>query len=154
MGCCFLLLGIFPTQGLNLRLLHCKQIPYCWATGEVQINYDISIKWNAWPPEKEWESFYVLICTVSKIIFKSKVYSHMKSILPFCFLFLKREKRKRIYICTYKYRFCLCKDLQSSNNSCFQWGRTREVETEVGVTSAAHIFWYLLNFESWMQTIF
>ena len=23
-----------PTQGSNLRLLHCRQIVYCWATGE------------------------------------------------------------------------------------------------------------------------
>ena len=29
--------GIFPTQGLNLGLLHCRQILYCWATGEASI---------------------------------------------------------------------------------------------------------------------
>ena len=29
MGCHFLLQGIFPTQGVNLHLLHCKQIHYC-----------------------------------------------------------------------------------------------------------------------------
>ena len=35
-GCHFLLLGIFPTQGLNLCLLHCRQILYQipWATRE------------------------------------------------------------------------------------------------------------------------
>ena len=33
-GCHFLLQGIFLTQGLNLRLLHCRQIFYFWATGE------------------------------------------------------------------------------------------------------------------------
>ena len=36
-GCCALLQGILPTQGLNLRLLwllHCRQILYCWANGE------------------------------------------------------------------------------------------------------------------------
>ena len=27
-GCHFLLQGVFPTQGLNLGLLHCKQILY------------------------------------------------------------------------------------------------------------------------------
>ena len=38
MGCHFLLQGIFPTQGLNSRLLHFRQSPaskwilYCWAT--------------------------------------------------------------------------------------------------------------------------
>ena len=39
-GLPFLLQGIFPTQGLNPCLLHCKQILYCWATagggGEAQ----------------------------------------------------------------------------------------------------------------------
>ena len=29
MGCNSLLQGIFPTQGLNLGLLHCRQILYC-----------------------------------------------------------------------------------------------------------------------------
>ena len=28
-GCHALLQGIFPTQGSNLRLLHCRQILYC-----------------------------------------------------------------------------------------------------------------------------
>ena len=28
-GCPFLLQGIFPTQGSNLGLLHCRQTPYC-----------------------------------------------------------------------------------------------------------------------------
>ena len=30
-GCCALLQGSFSTQGLNLGLLHCKWICYCWA---------------------------------------------------------------------------------------------------------------------------
>ena len=34
MGCHALLWGIFPTQGLNLCLLHQRQILYHWATGE------------------------------------------------------------------------------------------------------------------------
>ena len=29
MGSCSLLQGIFPTQGLNPGLSHCRQIPYC-----------------------------------------------------------------------------------------------------------------------------
>ena len=28
-GCCFLLQGIFPTQGLNPGLPHCRQMLYC-----------------------------------------------------------------------------------------------------------------------------
>ena len=35
-GCHALLQGIFLTQGLNLHLLHCRQILYHWATGESQ----------------------------------------------------------------------------------------------------------------------
>ena len=31
-SCHFLLQGIFLTQGLNTHLLHCRQIPYHWAT--------------------------------------------------------------------------------------------------------------------------
>ena len=29
--------GIFPTQGLNLHLLHCKKILYHWATRQAQL---------------------------------------------------------------------------------------------------------------------
>ena len=39
-GCHTLLQGIFPTEGSNqylLRLLHCRQILYCWATSEAWI---------------------------------------------------------------------------------------------------------------------
>ena len=36
-GCCALLQGIFPTQGLNLHLLHYRWILYHWATMEAQI---------------------------------------------------------------------------------------------------------------------
>ena len=36
-GCHALLQGVYPTQGSNsclLQLLHCRWIPYCWATRE------------------------------------------------------------------------------------------------------------------------
>ena len=36
MGCHFLLLGTFSTQGSNPSLLHCRWILYFWATWEVQ----------------------------------------------------------------------------------------------------------------------
>ena len=48
MGCHFLLQGIFLTQGSKpclLGLLHCRQILYCWYTGELfyhEYNYIIS----------------------------------------------------------------------------------------------------------------
>ena len=36
-GCCALLQEIFPTQGSNLGLLHCRRILYCCATGKASI---------------------------------------------------------------------------------------------------------------------
>ena len=41
-GCHFLLQGILPTQGLNLRLwhfLHCGQFLYHWATGDALVSH-------------------------------------------------------------------------------------------------------------------
>ena len=35
-GCPALLQGIFPTQGLNPGLLHCRWILYCLSTSEAQ----------------------------------------------------------------------------------------------------------------------
>ena len=43
-GCHLLLQGIFPTQGWNPRLLHCRQIPYHWATVEAQWEADLELK--------------------------------------------------------------------------------------------------------------
>ena len=42
-GCHFLLQGIFPTQGLNSHLLHCRRILYHWATRKAQILKHCSI---------------------------------------------------------------------------------------------------------------
>ena len=36
-GCHILLQGIFPTQGSNAYLLHCRQLLYHWATREVHV---------------------------------------------------------------------------------------------------------------------
>ena len=33
-GCHALLQGVFPTEGSNLGVRHCRQIFYCWASGE------------------------------------------------------------------------------------------------------------------------
>ena len=40
-GCPFLLQKIFPTQGSNLGLLHCRQILYHWATREAQSAHQV-----------------------------------------------------------------------------------------------------------------
>ena len=46
-----LLQGIFPTQGLNPHLLHCRRILYCWAIREAPANqhhwaFYVLTKWN------------------------------------------------------------------------------------------------------------
>ena len=43
-----LLQGIFPTQGLNLCLLHCRWIFYLWATGEDPIWQHMSLMLEPW----------------------------------------------------------------------------------------------------------
>ena len=43
-GCHFLLQGIFPPQGSNPQLLHCRRILYRWATGEALKCSDLSLK--------------------------------------------------------------------------------------------------------------
>ena len=45
-GCHFLLQGIFPTQGSNLHLLHCRQIIYCWATREALLSLRFQLKYH------------------------------------------------------------------------------------------------------------
>ena len=41
---CHALQGIFPTQGSNPGLLHCRQILYHWATREVHVEYKFNFK--------------------------------------------------------------------------------------------------------------
>ena len=36
-GCHALLQGIFPTQGWNSHLRHCRRSLYCWTSGEAQV---------------------------------------------------------------------------------------------------------------------
>ena len=52
-GCHFLLQGIFPTQGSNPGLLHCRQILYCWVTREAL----------SWLPR--YFGFFIWPCRVS-----------------------------------------------------------------------------------------
>ena len=60
-GCHFLLQGIFLTQGWNPYLLHCRQIYYSWASGEVQEMYKVrNMKaiteaiWVEWEADLLW----------------------------------------------------------------------------------------------------
>ena len=50
-GCHFLLQGIFPTQGSNLGLLHCRQILYCLSYQGSPWGHDA--KWNKCGRERE-----------------------------------------------------------------------------------------------------
>ena len=50
-GCHYLLQGIFPTQGLNPRLLYCRQILYSWVTREAQDPYIRTFKLWAFEDE-------------------------------------------------------------------------------------------------------
>ena len=67
-GCHFLLWGIFPTQGSNPGLLHCRQILYHWATREAWVFYiylwfamqqcsgvNFGLVWNHCRVWKAWE---------------------------------------------------------------------------------------------------
>ena len=45
-GCCAHLQKIFPIQGLNPHLLHCRQILHCWGTGEALCICIYVYNWN------------------------------------------------------------------------------------------------------------
>ena len=45
-GCCALLQKIFPIQGLNPHLLHCRQILHCSGTGEALCICIYAYNWN------------------------------------------------------------------------------------------------------------
>ena len=50
-GCHAFLQWFFPTQGLNLLLLHCRQILNCWATREAQRPGGSHLYFSACNPE-------------------------------------------------------------------------------------------------------
>ena len=64
-GCHSLLQGIFPTQGLNSGLLHCRQILYHWATWEALCIY--IYKSNKILSVYKLSSEYICICVLSRI---------------------------------------------------------------------------------------
>ena len=55
-GVHFLLQGIFPTQGLNLHLWHCRRILGRWATGEAPIasTPPLYLSWRVDHPSVPW----------------------------------------------------------------------------------------------------
>ena len=57
-GCCVLLQGVFPNQGWNLRLLHCRWISCGWVTGEAHSKGHMTLFWHI--------SFQVLLVTFKK----------------------------------------------------------------------------------------
>ena len=76
-GCHFLLQRIFLTQGSNLHLLHllhCRQILYCWATGEA--------------PVKNYRSLFMVLF-ITKVSGFNKTHNHsFYHPSPFFFVFL------------------------------------------------------------------
>ena len=71
--CHFLLQGIFPTQGLNPGLLHCRWILYHWAISEALMNtIIIGILFNFFLLlilyyYYEWKFFFVLLFTCNPL---------------------------------------------------------------------------------------
>lgn len=62
------------------------------------------------------------------------VHSHVHSILPFCL----KEERKEKYLCVYVLNKLVT--VVASDEGFGKW-------RQVGVTFAASVFWYFLNFE-------
>ena len=68
-GCHFLLQGIFPTQGLNLGLLHCRQTLYRLShredltTGQTEKSHDspffIYMSYSWWPCYVSWYHLFI-----------------------------------------------------------------------------------------------
>ena len=58
MDCHFLLQGIFPTEGSNLGLLHCRQILYCLSHQGVTFPSDAMLK----PKQPLWPIQQISLC--------------------------------------------------------------------------------------------
>ena len=54
-GLLFFLQGIFPIQGWNLGLLHCRKILYCWDTREAPFPF-LSTLFNSWKRDSRWDA--------------------------------------------------------------------------------------------------
>ena len=80
MGCHFLLQRIFPTQGLNLGLLHCRQTLYHLSHKQVHIN-----------PSKSLVTLYISICTLCFLVSLLQE-GEQKPDVPKQLLYAKRSK--------------------------------------------------------------
>ena len=50
---------IFLTQRSILRLLHCRRVLYCWATGEALSHLGVLLKFRFWFSKCNWGSAFV-----------------------------------------------------------------------------------------------
>ena len=84
-----LLQGIFPTQGLNPGLLHCRWILYCLSHQEVQIGWACH------------EFKFPIISRITEVLFSSvlphKYFSVLKNIFPFYLETSNLRLRKKTY---------------------------------------------------------
>ena len=103
-GCHFFLQGIFPIQGLNWHLLHCRQVLYHWATSEAphKYQYIVSIENNCFIVQNSYENIYcshkhVFIHSTFLRCFKNKwreqwIHREQSSILRFATWIKVRKK--------------------------------------------------------------
>ena len=116
-GCHFLLQGIFPTKGSNpclLSLLHCRQIHYCWASGEAQIV--LYVYPNELSLKRSHRHFSKMLSfgTNPRLLLEGYfIFEWLEHILPFKTIindcFLKHQSLNldicHLWICLYKFVF-------------------------------------------------
>ena len=71
MNCHFLLQGIFPTQGSNLHLSHCRHILYQWAIREAHHGNADFIKW-VWRCSLFFILSYIFMLLICVFLFQLK----------------------------------------------------------------------------------
>ena len=109
MGCCALLQGIFPTQGSNLHLLHCRWILYCWATAEaleLGRDDDIVIQLHIicfFLRSHFWSIMNSLLAKTPKIFYLERVaakspFSHLEFISMLCRVFWRGKALCNIWV--------------------------------------------------------
>ena len=96
----FLPQGIFPTQGLNPHLLHCRQILYCCTTWKVPCQIIICL--YGWERTKNLIVFLAEQRTSVALVFLSCVLFSLFLDYSLCWLLWSRY-RIYVYICIYIY---------------------------------------------------
>ena len=130
-GCCALLQGIFPTQELNLLLLHVQP----WQVGSL-----LHVTWD----------IYLFIFSENNAV--SSPYIFICSFLYVCLcpsLFLERYKLYQITTHPNDLIYQLCKDHMSKQNHILrEWGEKLSIRILIGNNSAYNSpsYTYIYNF--------